>query len=166
MTTYTALPIPDATLTALRERDDAGHRPRPVTADEGGEPLRCCLRRARPGERVVLLAYAPLRRWAARTGAEPGPYDEQGPVFVHAAPCPGPDPGAVGYPFSRPGALRCLRRYDAAGRIAGGRLLTLPEDPLPALDAAFAEAFALPGTALVHVRAVEYGCFHYAVTRP
>ncbi|MER6689791.1 DUF1203 domain-containing protein [Streptomyces minutiscleroticus] len=168
MTTYTARPIAPDVLEELRVTDDAGRPCAAYTAEEGGEPLRCCLRPARPGERVALVSYAPLRRWAAATGAAPGAYDEQGPVFIHAGAgeCAGPRAGAEGYPFARPGALRTVRRYDAAGRIVGGRLLEIPQAAGEGFDRAFAEAFADPEVALVHVRAVEYGCFHFEVRRP
>ncbi|MEE4420384.1 MULTISPECIES: DUF1203 domain-containing protein [Streptomyces] len=172
MTTYTPLPIPPAALKELRETDDAGRAAEPYTAREDGvpvdcvgSPLRCCLRAIRAGERVALVSYAPLRRWAAGTGARPGAYDEQGPVFIHAEDCGGPDAGADRYPFDRPGALRTLRRYDAAGRIVGGRLLEIPEDATAGFDTALDEAFADPEVALVHVRAVEYGCFQFEVRR-
>ncbi|MFI9027587.1 DUF1203 domain-containing protein [Streptomyces sp. NPDC053560] len=173
MATYSARPIDATALKELRTADDAGQPVLAYTAGGGddplgsvGSPLRCCLRPVRAGERVALVAYAPLRRWAAETGVEPGAYDEQGPVFVHAEECGGPAPDTAGYPFTRTGALRVLRRYTAAGHIAGGRLLELPEDADAALDAALDEAFADPGTALVHVRAVEYGCLHFEVRRP
>ncbi|MGW1889145.1 DUF1203 domain-containing protein [Streptomyces sp. NPDC002004] len=164
-TTRTPRPIPPETLEELRGTDDAGRPCVPYTEPEGGDPLRCCLRPAVAGERVALVSYAPLRRWAAATGAEPGAYDEQGPVFIHADECAGPDPDRQGYPFDRTGALRTLRRYDAAGHIVGGRLLEIPEDATAGFDAAFAEAFADPRVALVHVRAVEYGCFQFEVRR-
>ncbi|AZM89188.1 MULTISPECIES: DUF1203 domain-containing protein [Streptomyces] len=165
-TTHTALPIPPATLTALRARDDAGRPCVPYEDPEGGAPLRCCLRRSRPGELIALVSYAPLRRWAAATGADPGAYDEQGPVFVHGAECGGPGAGS-GHPFANAGALRTVRRYDAGGRILGGRVLTLPEaGAAESVDQALAEAFADPRTALVHVRAAEYGCFLFEVRRP
>ncbi|MFI8827026.1 DUF1203 domain-containing protein [Streptomyces sp. NPDC053431] len=168
-TTYTARPVPPAVLAELRLRDDAGRPCRAFTADAetAGNPLRCCLRASREGERIALVTYAPLRRWAAESGAEPGAYDEQGPVFVHAEECGGPDGADPGrYPFDRPGALRTLRRYDAAGRIVGGRLLEIPEAATEGFDRAFDEAFADPEVALVHVRAVEYGCFQFEVRRP
>lgn len=165
ITTHTALPIPPATLTALRARDDAGRPCLPYEDPEGGAPLRCCLRRSRPGELIALVSYAPLRRWAAATGAEPGAYDEQGPVFVHGAECAGP-PAGSGLPFVNAGALRTVRRYDAGGRILGGRVLTLPEAGAEAVERTLSEAFAEPDTALVHVRAAEYGCFLFEVRRP
>ncbi|WP_406057876.1 DUF1203 domain-containing protein [Streptomyces sp. NBC_01077] len=163
-TTYAARAIPPTALAQLRVTDDAGRACVPYRATEGGDPLRCCLRLSAPGERIALVSYAPLRRWAAETGAEPGAYDEQGPVFLHAEECGGPQPSAT-YPFARPGSLRALRRYDAAGRIVGGRLLEIPEASDEGFDQAFAEAFADPAVALVHVRAVEYGCFHFEVRR-
>ncbi|MFD3530784.1 DUF1203 domain-containing protein [Streptomyces sp. NPDC058664] len=164
-TAYRARPIPPSALAELRASDDAGRPCVPHTATDGGDPLRCCLRPSAPGERIALVSYAPLRRWAAETGAEPGAYDEQGPVFIHTEDCGGPAPSTT-YPFARAGALRALRRYDAAGRIAGGRLLELPEATGEAFDRALEDAFADPAVALVHVRAVEYGCFHFEVRRP
>ncbi|MCX5198232.1 DUF1203 domain-containing protein [Streptomyces sp. NBC_00249] len=148
----------------MRLADDAGRPALPYEDPEGGAPLRCCLRPSSPGERIALVTYAPLRRWAAGRGIDPGAYDEQGPVFVHAAPCT-PDP-AAGHPFAHPGALRAVRRYDGAGHILGGRVLTLGEDGDAQLDAALQEAFADPRTVLAHVRAVEFGCFLYEVRRP
>ncbi|MFG3498603.1 DUF1203 domain-containing protein [Streptomyces sp. NPDC047928] len=178
MTAYTPLAIPSAALAELRDADDAGQPLRPYTAGEDGaspdcvgSPLRCCLRAVEPGERVALVSYAPLRRWAAETGAEPGAYEETGPVFIHADACEGPQDtqdtrGMRGYPFARPGALRAIRRYDAGGHIVGGRLFEIPEDADAGFDQAIGEAFADPGVVLVHVRAVEYGCFHFEVRRP
>ncbi|MFC8763602.1 DUF1203 domain-containing protein [Streptomyces sp. NPDC057193] len=165
-TTYAPRAVEPSALAELRVTDDAGRAcvPYTATAADAGDPLRCCLRPSAPGERIALVSYAPLRRWAAETGAEPGAYDEQGPVFIHAEPCDGPAPSET-YPFTRPGALRTLRRYDPAGRIVGGRLLRLPETPAEALDEAITEAFADPSVALVHVRAVEYGCFHFEIRR-
>ncbi|MFF6995066.1 DUF1203 domain-containing protein [Streptomyces sp. NPDC008313] len=160
---YTPLPIAPDVLARLRDTDDAGRPCVPFTDDEGGAPLRCCLRRGRPGERIALVSYAPLRRWAAATGAEPGAYDEQGPVFVHADECAGPERAGLeggGHPFT--GAHRTVRRYSADGRILGGRLVETTDG----LAASVEEAFADPEVALVHVRAVEYGCFLYEVRRP
>jgi hypothetical protein len=172
MTAYTPLPIPPAALKELRDADDSGRPLRAYAAREDGvpvdcvgSPLRCCLRPIEPGERVALVSYAPLRRWAAATGADPGAYDESGPVFIHAEECEGPR-GPVGYPFARPGALRTVRRYDARGHIVGGRLMEIPEDVEAGFDRVLGEAFAHPEVALVHVRAVEYGCFQFEVRRP
>ncbi|MFJ6636003.1 DUF1203 domain-containing protein [Streptomyces sp. NPDC091376] len=163
--TYRPRSIDTAVLEELRDRDDADRRCLPYTDEEGGAPLRCCLRPSEPGERIALVSYAPLRRWAAATGADPGAYDEQGPVFVHAEACGRPRDDQ-GYPFARPGAQRTARRYDARGRIVGGRVLDLGDDPTAVIEAALADAFADPSVELVHIRAAEFGCFHYEVRRP
>ncbi|MFJ2028529.1 DUF1203 domain-containing protein [Streptosporangium sp. NPDC087985] len=150
-------------LERLRHLDDAGRPPRPYLDREGGSPMRCCLGRARPGEEIALVAYAPLRDWAARTGADPGPYEEVGPVYIHAEPCSGPGPG---YPVALGGPSRVFRAYTDQGDIHSGRLLTdgLSTDPgsaLAVLDGLFGD----PEVALVHARAVEFGCFLYEVHR-
>ncbi|PZT75802.1 MULTISPECIES: DUF1203 domain-containing protein [unclassified Streptomyces] len=165
--TFRPTAIAPHVLDRLRERDDAGAGVHSRVDDAGGAPLRCCLRRSRVGDRIALVSYAPLRRWAAETGAEPGAYDEVGPVFIHTDRCTGPDP-AAGHPFTETGARRVLRRYSGDGHIAGGTLVQLPDDPDKAqavMDAALYEAFADAAVALVHVRAVEYGCFQYEVRR-
>ncbi|MFH9420922.1 DUF1203 domain-containing protein [Streptomyces sp. NPDC017529] len=173
MTTYPPLPIPEAALKELRVSDDSGRVMEAFAAgsandhvDSVGSPLRCCLRPIREGERVALVSYAPLRRWAEERRVRPGAYDECGPVFIHAGECGGPDGNRTGYPFARPGALRTLRRYDADGHIVGGRFFEIPEDAEAGFDAAFAEAFVEPDVVLVHVRALEYGCFHFEARRP
>ena len=148
----------------LLQTDDAGNPPRLLIDEEGGSPLRCCLRLTRPGERIALVSYAPLRRWARETGAEPGPYDEVGPVFVHAEPCPGP--AGTGYPQELAGGRRMLRAYSAAGTILGGRMLEAGTDhDAAAAGAVLAEMFADPRIAVVHARAVEFGCFTFEVRR-
>lgn len=70
--------IAPAVVRELLAADDAENPPRLLTDKNGGAPLRCCLRPIQPGERVALVSYAPLRRWARETGAEPGPNDEVG----------------------------------------------------------------------------------------
>ncbi|MER7480981.1 DUF1203 domain-containing protein [Streptomyces sp. NPDC126510] len=156
-TTYTARAIPPRALKELRATDDAGRPAAPFTDPEGDAPLRCCLRRSEPGERIALVSYAPLRRWAAQTDVTPGAYDEVGPVFIHAEECEGPAGDVL--PFT--GAHRTVRRYSAQGHILGGRLV---EEPA-AFEEALTEAFDDPAVALIHVRAVEYGCFLYEVRR-
>lgn len=163
-TTYEVRAIDPAVLKRLRERDDAGFTRVPVIDPEGGAPLRCCLRHSEAGERIVLVSYAPLRRWAVETGAEPGPYDECGPVFVHAEECGGPTSGS-GYPAQLHGARRVLRAYSAQGHILGGRLIEIPKERAGEVNDALRDVFADPAVALVHVRAVEFGCFMVEIRR-
>jgi Protein of unknown function (DUF1203) len=157
--TFIVQPIDAAVVADLRVRDDAGRSPREVVETGGGSPLRCCLRLTRPGERLVLAAYAPLRRWAAAAGVDPGAYDEVGPVFLHAEPCDGPVD--VGWPEELRGAPRVLRGYGADGRIVDGRVVGEGGAPEPALD----DLLADDRVAFVHARALVFGCYTFAITR-
>ncbi|MFC1441913.1 DUF1203 domain-containing protein [Streptacidiphilus sp. N1-10] len=157
-TDYTVHAIAPDVLAELRVADDLGRAMRPFADDAGGSPLRCCLRYSNPGEPIALVSYGPLHRWAAATpGADPGAYDERGPIFIHADPddCEGPEPGGR-YPLHMHDR-RVFRAYDAAGHILRGELVeAVPEgDPDAALHALFAD----PEVALVHVRALGHGCF-------
>ncbi|WP_460364518.1 DUF1203 domain-containing protein [Actinocorallia lasiicapitis] len=146
--------IPKTTLEDLLHKDDAGRPPRLLTDDEGGSPLRCCLTKARPGEKIALLSYAPLRRWAAAKGIDPGPYDEVGPIFIHPSPCDGPTNNT--WPHTAP---RILRAYTHSGSIHSGHHLPADTNPTPHLQSLFTNT----QVALIHVRAVEFGCFQFEV---
>ena len=63
MTSFHISAIPPAELAGIRAagRDVAGNEFRPFVSDRGGEPLRCCLRPSRSGERLALIAYRPNR---------------------------------------------------------------------------------------------------------
>jgi hypothetical protein len=158
-TTYAVHAISAAVCAELRDRDDAGNVPELIVDAGGGSPLRCCLDVSRPGERILLASYAPLRRWAAATGATPGPYDEIGPVFLHERMCDGP--GHDGYPDAYRDWPRVFRAYDGNGRIIGGELLGEGADPEPAIDRLFSD----PRVSMIHARAVTYGCFTFAIAR-
>jgi len=155
--TYDVRPISPEVVAELQTLDDLGHAPTLVVDAEGGSPLRCCLRAARPGERLLLVSYAPLRRWAATRGAEPVAYDEVGPVFIHPTECDGPTAG--GWPDDLRGTPRVLRAYDDNGRTIGGTLIGDDDDPEAAVD----ELLDNERVALVHARAVIYGCFTFAI---
>src|SRR4051794_16221956 len=157
--TFTVRPIQSAVAEELRVLDDAARPPREVVDADGGSPLRCCLRLSRPGERLLLASYAPLRRWAAATGADPGAYDELGPVFLHAEPCDGADGDS--WPEELRGQPRVLRGYGADGRIVDGRVVDEDEAPEPKL----ADLLADERVAFVHARALVFGCFTFAIDR-
>ena len=150
----TVHPFDPARLDAVREAgvDEHGNPFAPFDASGDGEPLRCCLRFARAGERIALISWAPF--------TEVSPWREVGPTYVHARPC-------EGYAERRlPGELRrgprVLRTYRADGSMDyGHNTLVGDEDIEPVLDRLLAE----PEVATVHVRTVLPQCFLYAVTR-
>jgi hypothetical protein len=129
------------------------HFSRPVTiaTASGGEPMRDQLRRAEPGERLILCSYqaVPL----------PSLFAEIGPIYVSAeAPAPSPFVGTLppGY-FNRTFALRA---YDDQDRIVQSTLV----EPDAAAEK-FREFLAAPGVAYLHARFGGHGCFAARIDR-
>ncbi len=131
-------------------RDEAGNPLEVQVHADGGAPLRCCLREARAGERLLLIAYTPP--------GTAGAYAERGPVFIHAARCEG-YLAAGQYPPGLAHRPQVVRAYDRQGRIADG---VLAADGRQA-QRVIAELLARPGVELVHLRNVGYGCYNFAV---
>jgi hypothetical protein len=133
-----------------RMRGSAPDLPVERVRAEGGEPLRCCLRDARPGEACLLAGYEPR--------LPESPYVEKGAVFVHADPCGGP--ADDGYPRDWERRPQVLRAYDERGWIHPATRTHDGTDPAAELAAVLAE----PGVAVVHSRNVAYGCYMFAAT--
>ena len=152
METFHIHSIPAAVLERVRntQLDVSGNHVETLRA-EGGEPLRCCLRKARAGEDLILFGYEPP--------IGNSPYREVGAVFAHAGACEGPPP-AEGYPPGFRGKPQVLRAYDARGWIRDA-IVHDGNEP----EAAIARLLADPQTVQLHSRNVAYGCFMFAVTR-
>ena len=129
--------------------DVSGNPVAAVRAD-GGEPLRCCLRNATPGEALIVFGYEPP------IGATP--YREIGAVFAHADACSGQR--AASYPAAWRGKPQVLRAYDRRGWIHDA-VVHDGSDP----EGAIAKLLADPEVVQLHSRNVAYGCFMFTVTR-
>jgi hypothetical protein len=146
-------PIPADVVADFRRtgRDGLGHPISTHTAD-GGEPLRCCLRRAVPGESIAVISYSPT--------PVPGPWQEYGPVFVHGHECEGRDASA-GLPDELRTGPRVLRSYRRDGSLHYDAIVVVPtgadiDEPVRALVGR-EDVFE------VHVRTLEPQCFLFAV---
>ncbi|MGH3154848.1 MAG: DUF1203 domain-containing protein [Streptosporangiaceae bacterium] len=147
---YLAIPADELDAIRAAGRDEAGNQLEVQVHAEGGAPLRCCLREAQAGERLLLIAYTPP--------GTAGAYAERGPVFIHAERCDGyPTPHA--YPPGLIGRQQVVRAYDRQGRIADGVLVA---DGHQAQDV-IAGLLARPEVALVHLRNIGYGCYNFGV---
>jgi hypothetical protein len=151
--TYRIVPIPRSTLDDVRHTgtDASGNPVEPVVA-EGGEPLRCCLRDATPGEDLILFGYQPP--------LPPSPYREVGAVFAHADACDG-RAATPAYPAGWYGRRQVLRAYDARGWIHPATRVHDGRNP----EAVITEMLADPGVVQIHSRNVAYGCYMFTVSR-
>ena len=135
--------------------DDLGQPVKRVIA-QGGEPCRGVLRRAKPGESLILASFTPFTR--------PGPYKEYGPIFVlaeasdesvqrNALPAAGLDTTYLRQQFA-------VRAYSEAEEIRDAALVNAGD------FAQIVERFlAVPDTAFLHVRFPTYGCFAMRIDR-
>jgi hypothetical protein len=122
---------------------------------EGGEPCRDALRRARPGERLILASYCPFAR--------PGPYREFGPVFILAQGESTPAarealPIGGETPYLR--APFVLRAYSSDERIVDA-VVTEPGQA----RAELARLLENDQTAFVLARFAAYGCYACRIDR-
>jgi hypothetical protein len=121
---------------------------------KGGEPLRDCLRRARPGEAVLLGSYCPFKL--------AGPFKEYGPIYISANEQDPPNLRMLPVDGEGPylGVGFVLRAYSRDERIVNARL----SSPQAAADdlAAF---FASGDVAFVLGRFSTYGCYALRLER-
>jgi hypothetical protein len=150
--------IPESFLARVRSQDidDLGQPVKRVVA-EGGEPCRDVLRRARPGEELILASFTPF--------TQPGPYREYGPIFVLA--------NGSDEPVRRDSLEQVLgtgadylkerfvvRAYSGVEEISDAALITSDE-----FSQTVERFLEVPDTAFLHVRFPAYGCFACRIDR-
>ncbi len=148
------VPLADAFLARVRAGADDQGQPVERHVAQGGELLRDCLRRALPGEAILLASYCPF--------TVAGPYREYGPVFVSASPQPAPRLDALPLDGEQPylGASFVLRAYSRDERIVGATLTTA-STAARNLDVFLAR----DDVAFVLARFAAYGCYALRVER-
>lgn len=152
------VPIDAAFLARARSGADDQGQPVEHHVAQGGEPLRDCLRRAMPGEAILLASYCPF--------TVAGPYKEYGPIFIaaaaqvtlQAAPCLETLPFDGEPPYL--GAHFVLRAYSHDERIVDARL-SKPQSAAADLQ----DFFAREQVAFVLARFAAYGCYALRVER-
>jgi hypothetical protein len=157
LTAVSIAPLPSAFLARVRNEgvDDLGQPVKRVVA-QGGEPCRDALRRAQPGENLLLASFSPFTL--------EGPYREFGPVFVLAAP-DREEPRRDGLPSvgGENDYLRdrfVIRAYSAQEEIVDASLSAASE--FEQTVASFLESDRI---AFLHVRFPTYGCFALRIDR-
>lgn len=146
----------DSFLDRARTHDlDDLHQPVRRSRAKGGEPCRDVLRRARPGEELILASFSPFTLT--------GPYKEYGPIFILANPS---DEDVRRDVLPLDGADRYLRdqfvirAYSNREEIVDAALVT----PSTASDA-IERFLSREDVAFLHVRFPTYGCFAMRIDR-
>ena len=149
-------PLRPSFLTRVRTEglDDLGQEVKRLIA-EGGEPCRDVLRRAQPGEELILASYSPF--------SKPGPYREFGPVFVLAneASSPADDVLAIGSDDDYLRRQFVIRAYSHEEAIVDAAMVSAGE-----AQQVIEQFFAREDCAFVHARFPTYGCFAARFDRP
>jgi len=156
-TPITIAPIPAAFLNRVRREavDDLGQPVRRIDA-QGGEPCRDVLRRARPGEQLILASFTPFTK--------PGPYHEYGPVFVLAE-----ESGeevlrstlpVAGSPTDYLREQFVVRAYSEGEEIVDAVLIEARD-----FEATIERFFRSDDIAFLHLRYPTYGCFSCRIDR-
>lgn len=146
------LPLPKAFLEKVRtrHRDDQDRTVQPLVS-EGGDPLRCCLRRSTPGERISLVSFSPFD--------QPNAFKEYGPIYVHPEACPGAPPGD-GLPAEFDEKVFAFRAYSPSQEILDAVLA-----PGRAASDVIETFLARTDVAHVDARFGAYGCFFVRFVR-
>ena len=144
--------LPPEVLERVRaSRVDVSGTPIEQVTAEGGEPLRCCLRNARPGEALLLFGYEPP--------IGKSPYREVGAVFAHAVSCGGRQASGE-YTADWRKKRQVLRACDPRGWIRDAVVHQGTN-----AEAEIARLLQDPEAVQLHSRNVAYGCFMFVVTR-
>jgi len=156
-TILNVLPMPEDFLQRVRQTglDDLGYPVHRMISAEGGEPCRDALRRAYPGEELILASFSPF--------TQAGPYHEYGPVFVLANPDPTPLTLDTLPIFGETPYLRkqfALRAYSHYESILEAELVT-PDTAYATIE----RFFSRDDVAFVHARFPSYGCFACRIDR-
>jgi Protein of unknown function (DUF1203) len=114
-------------------------------ADDERYPVRCCLRRVRGDEGVVLLS--------ARPPSADSPYAAHGPVYLHAGSCDGYRADGE-LPEMLHGSTLSLRGYDRDHMITGTAVVAAGQ-----LERAALELLSTPPTVYVFVHYAGPGCY-------
>lgn len=151
-------PIRPDFLTKVRNAGiDDQNQPVQTLIAQGGEPCRDTLRRALPGEKIILASYCPFTK--------PGPYKEYGPIFVHAKQTEQtPDLTQLPLPTGKDsdyfGNTFVLRAYSNEEEIVDAELAS-PDSANRILD----RFFSNPQVKFILARFAAYGCYGLRLDR-
>ncbi len=134
--------------------DAYGMMPERRVSDGDGIPCRHCLMDVPAGEDYLILSYRPF--------ASAQPYAEQGPIFLHAKPCPAYAEGGTLPLRYVSGQPMILRGYAPDDRIVYGTGKVVDPEGIAGYAA---ELLDRADIAYVHVRSSTNNCFAFRIDR-
>lgn len=137
----------DFLLRVRREGRDDLNQPVKRMIAKGGEPCRDAMRRAMPGEEVILASYSPF--------TVEGPYREFGPVFVFA----NETERVASDDYLQEQFV--VRAYSRDEEILDAKLVAKPN-----AQQTIEAFFTREDVKFLHVRFPTYGCFACRIERP
>ncbi|TQV84915.1 DUF1203 domain-containing protein [Aliikangiella coralliicola] len=155
---FKIIPIrPDFLLKVRNAGIDDQNQPIEKMIAQGGEPCRDVLRRALPGEEIILASYCPFTR--------PGPYKEYGAVFVLAEQSSEvPDFNRLPLPSGSEtdylGDTFVVRAYSEDERIVDASL-SMAGDAQKVIE----QFFSNEEVHFILVRFAAYGCYAFRIER-
>lgn len=152
---YIIVPIKPAFVQRARQGRDDQDQPVEHSIAKGGEPLRDQLRRALPGETIILASYCPFEL--------AGPYREYGAVFI-SADAPAPAMPLRRLPLGEHGNFfsdsLVLRAYSSQERIVDAAVVRAE-----AAEEQLAAFLTRGDVAFVLGRFAAYGCYGCRIER-
>ena len=155
---YRITPIRNDFLMKVRgSKIDDQNQPVVELIAEGGEPCRDVLRRARPGEKLILASYCPFYK--------AGPYKEYGAIFLLAnesdelvdfARLPLTENKETDYL----GEVYILRAYNSEESIFDAHIVTAET-----AEETINEFFEHSAVEFIHARNAAYGCYSFRLDR-
>ncbi len=152
-TTLNIVAIPTETADRIRStmRDDYGNVLK-AGVEHGSGPCRQCLRYSEPGESLILFSYKPF--------GVPRPYQEVGPVFIHAERCES-QAASDSIPSDFETRPLVLRPYDEHDNIADSQRYAEAGEAATIAR----EILSDERVAYVHARSRTHGCYLFRVER-
>jgi len=158
MSTFKVLPIKNEIAQEIREKmvdQNVNQLSVSIAVENSYGPCRSCLRQFKTGERRIVFSYSP--------NPIANPYNETGPIYIHADECEPYKDADVFPPEVENGRIKfplAFRAYNKNGMMIDG-LLPNGERPGETIEALFENE----NIAFVHVRNRQVGCFIAHVDR-
>jgi hypothetical protein len=150
---FVAIETPVVSALQKGSPDANGQAPERHVSPGNGVPCRHCLKLVAEGQSFLIVSHRPF--------PAPQPYAEQGPIFLHAEPCPRHEPGSE-VPEMLASPRYIIRGYCSNNRIVYGSGQIVATADIPSAVEAMLEDGR---NAYIHVRSASNNCYQCRIER-